>query len=76
MANTAPNDSRNRPESGAWQGMSSPVSDPDAAVAIMTDILLFGIATPAFVQQHRPTPDLPTDEPDTLPPRKGLKIVS
>jgi AcrR family transcriptional regulator len=51
-------------------------TDPDAAVAIMTDTLLFGIATPAFAQQHQPDLDLPADEPHVLPPPESLKIVS
>lgn len=51
-------------------------SDPDEAVATITDLLLFGIATPAFAQQHRPNQDVPVDEPNTLPPPQSLKIVS
>lgn len=53
-------------------------ADPDAAVAFMTDVLLFGIATPSFAQQHHPDSDLglPNGEPRALPPLKSLKIVS
>jgi AcrR family transcriptional regulator len=62
----------------AFADPESTPSDPDAAVAMMTDILLFGIATPAFAQQNHPDPDLdpPAGEPHALPPIKSLKIVS
>jgi AcrR family transcriptional regulator len=62
----------------AYADPESAPADPDAAVALMTDILLFGIATPSFAQQHHPDLDLdpPAGEPRALPPPKSLKIVS
>jgi AcrR family transcriptional regulator len=51
-------------------------SDPDEAVSTITNMFLFGIATPAFARERGPDTDLPTDVPEALPPFNNLKIVS
>ena len=43
-------------------------TDPATAVQTMTDVLLFGIASPSFAQHHRPAPDQcdPTSTPEPM----------
>jgi hypothetical protein len=34
--------------------------DPDETIHTMTEVLLFGIASPSFARDHRPVADLPS----------------